>query len=295
MCIVGNPVSAGVDNKTQPFFLCIIAFLVPAIIRKTPTEFQVFLDKPFWGGIAGNRFELINQSRLIFILIIAEENLPITMSKMTLGFMFKWPIIRCWWKRRKNWVDLTSGLVFALADQGSQDKMLPVLRTACSGRKRDWKYANTNRKTQMSFFRYKSEQLCSLIELWGEKKLTRFCRKNAGVWTAMSYGPISSRACTVQISNWSVLPNYLLSIGLCDEPGFHPAWCSLRSRRGSGMWACCTWPPRTTAPAPCGPSPPAPLSLSRRRSSAGRGQAHRGPSGSEGQSWTSGGNGSTRA
>ena len=144
-------------------------------------------------------------------------------------------------------------------------------------------------------FRYKSEQLCSLIELWGEKKLTRFCRKNAGVWTAMSYGPISSRACTVQISNWSVLPNYLLSIGLCDEPGFHPAWCSLRSRRGSGMWACCTWPPRTTAQAPCGPSPPAPLSLSRRRSSAVRGQAHRGPSGSEGQSWTSGGNGSTRA
>ena len=297
MCIVGNPVSAGVENKTQPYFLCIIAFLVPAIIRKTPTEFQVFLDKTFWGGIAGNRFELINQSRLIFILIIAEENLPITMTKMILGFML------IGWSNgqssaageKEEKMEWTSGLVFALADQGSQDKMLPVLRTACSGRKRDWKYANTNRKTHLCLFRYKSEQLCSLIELWGEKKLTRFCRKKAGVWTAMSYGPISSRACTVQISNWSVLPNYLLSIGLCDKPGFHPAWCSLRSHRGSGMWACCTWPPRTTAPAPCGPSPPAPLSLSRRRSSAGRGQAHRGPSGSEGQSWTSGGNGSTRA
>ena len=82
---------------------------------------------------------------------------------------------------------------------------------------------------------------------------------------------------------------------LCDKPGFRPAWCSLRSRRGSGMWACCTWPPRTAAPAPCGPSPPAPLSLSRRHSSAGRGQAHRGLSDSEGPSWTSGGNDSTLA
>ena len=87
MCIVGNPVSAYEENKTQPYFLCIITFLVPAIIRKTPTEFQVFLDKTFWGGIARNRFELINQSRLIFILIIAEKNLPIMMSNMTLGFM----------------------------------------------------------------------------------------------------------------------------------------------------------------------------------------------------------------
>ena len=85
------------------------------------------------------------------------------------------------------------------------------------------------------------------------------------------------------------------SIGPRDKPGFHPAWCSPRSRKGSGMWACCTWPPRTAAPAPCGPSPPAPLSLSRRRSSAGRGQAHRGLSDFEGLSWTSGGNDSTLA
>ena len=44
-------------------------FLGPAIVRKTPAEFKVFLHKPFWGGIAGNRLELINQSRLIIITV----------------------------------------------------------------------------------------------------------------------------------------------------------------------------------------------------------------------------------
>lgn len=81
----------------------------------------------------------------------------------------------------------------------------------------------------------------------------------------------------------------------CNQPGFHPAWCSRRSRRDNGMWACCTWPPRTTARAPCGPSPPVPPSWNRKRSFAGRAQARRGPSGSGGRSWTSVENGSTRA
>ena len=47
----------------------------PAIIRKTPAEFQIFLDKPFWGGIAGDRLELIDQSSLMFILIMNQDSM----------------------------------------------------------------------------------------------------------------------------------------------------------------------------------------------------------------------------
>ena len=58
-------------------------------------------------------------------------------------FDHHWDLDWCWLAGRlDNWKNkrmaMTSGLVLALADHGSQLKMLPVLRTACSGRNRDW-------------------------------------------------------------------------------------------------------------------------------------------------------------
>ena len=49
----------------------------PAIVGKRPAEFEIFLDKPFRRGIAGDRLELIDQSCLIFIFIITEIKIDV--------------------------------------------------------------------------------------------------------------------------------------------------------------------------------------------------------------------------
>ena len=69
---------AAVKHKSQPYFFGFIVFLgtchsLPAIVWKTPAEFKIFLHKPFWGGVARDRLELVNQSRLMFILIKNED------------------------------------------------------------------------------------------------------------------------------------------------------------------------------------------------------------------------------
>ena len=87
----------------------------PAIIRKTPAEFQVFLDEPFWRGVAWDCLELVDEPRLKIIASVICEF------------------------RDCEELATTSGLVFALADQGSHERMPFVFLTACSGRNRDWK------------------------------------------------------------------------------------------------------------------------------------------------------------
>ena len=66
----------------------------------------------------------------------------------------------------------TSGLVLALADQGSQDRMLPVLRTACSGKNRDWNLKYTNKKCKIQI-QIQIQSLCALAktgtEIWNRQ------------------------------------------------------------------------------------------------------------------------------
>ena len=87
----------------------------PAIIGKTPAEFQVFLDEPFWRGVAWDCLKLVDEPRLKIIASVICEF------------------------RDCEELATTSGLVFALADHGSHERMPFVFLTACSGRNRDWK------------------------------------------------------------------------------------------------------------------------------------------------------------
>ena len=62
-------VSVDLDNIHLRLFLKSLLHSQPAIIGKTPAEFKILFHKSFWGGVAGDCLELIDQPRLTRVFI----------------------------------------------------------------------------------------------------------------------------------------------------------------------------------------------------------------------------------